>query len=115
MKRLTFIPAVLALGAGISACGMSREEAEEMLKEDVVRSCHADIEYQAKYPGGVEFVRTDVDRAPNSTEEDDYRYYVNGEVDFPNGFGTPVRHTYRCYADFRDFDNPTLMGSVEER
>lgn len=61
-----------------------------------LEECREKVIDHAKYPGGVSFPEeidiwsTDSIILPSRT----YRAY--GEVDFPNGFGTPVRQYYAC-------------------
>lgn len=55
-------------------------------------SCERRVTNHAKYPGGVEF-------GDHSEREDDGVYKFSGRVDFPNGFGTPVRHSFSCEID----------------
>ena len=60
-----------------------------------VESCQEKAIEQAKYPGGAEIVSTDIgeiETLPNGNQT----ISVEGEVDFPNGFGVPTRHTYWC-------------------
>ena len=86
MKKL-LAPIILAIPLTLTACGQSdySEEAQE--------SCHQDTIDKAKYPGAAEIVKTHIE-----VDDDDEEVHVSGFADFPNGFGTPVRHTYLCTA-----------------
>ena len=60
-----------------------------------IESCEQKAIEQAKYPGGATIVSTDVGELttlPNGNKT----LPVEGEIDMPNAFGTPVRHTYWC-------------------
>ena len=83
------------------------------------QTCQEKVAERAKYPGGVEFAGL----PEEETEylDNDYFYYsAYGEVDFVNGFGTPVRHGYRCSVLIKDgevsnhsalvFENPILSA-----
>lgn len=60
-----------------------------------VDMCKEQVTDRAKYPGGVEFVKINVPEASNGFGQE-YVMPVTGEVDFPNGFGTPVRKNFFC-------------------
>lgn len=74
---------VLALSAGFYA----RERA-------AISACHDAAIEQAKYPGAAEIVATNTEIDSVSA----LSFHVSGAVDFANGWGTPVRHTYFCNA-----------------
>lgn len=60
-----------------------------------IESCEQKAIEQAKYPGGAKIISTDVGELttlPNGNKT----LPVEGEIDMPNAFGTPVRHTYWC-------------------
>lgn len=60
-----------------------------------VESCEQKAIAQAKYPGAAKIVSTNVgefETLPNGNKT----LPVEGEIDMPNAFGTPVRHTYWC-------------------
>lgn len=69
---------------------------EEMNGETAARQCEEDVTDKAKYPGGVEFVDPIDISTGDSVDADVLTYGASGDVDFPNGFGTPVRHLYTC-------------------
>lgn len=79
----------------------------EVTEAGMIDACHEEVQKQAKYPGGVEFVETNVEKG-EAVDDLDLRRVVHGFVDFPNGFGTPVRYGYICGVDFNDADNPTV-------
>jgi hypothetical protein len=102
MKKYLF-PIVLTIPLVLSACGESdySEEAQE--------ACHQDTIDKAKYPGAAEIVKTHIE-----VDEDDGEVHVSGIADFPNGFGTPVRHTYLCTASVVDGDITVENNTVME-
>ena len=102
--------AVLAVIA-LAAFSMWLDHQLEMVEAGMIDACHEEVQKQAKYPGGVEFVETNVEKG-GDVDELDLRRAVHGFVDFPNGFGTPVRHGYICGVDFNDSDNPTVHAIV---
>ena len=60
-----------------------------------IESCEQKAIEQAKYPGGAKIISTDVGEVktlPNGNKT----LPVEGEIDMPNAFGTPVRYTYWC-------------------
>ena len=79
----------------------------EVTEAGMIDACHEEVQKQAKYPGGVEFVETKVEKG-EAVDELDLRRLVHGFADFPNGFGTPVRYGYICGVNFNDSDNPTV-------
>ena len=83
----------------------------EAVESGMIDACHEEVQKKAKYPGGVEFVETNVEKG-EAVDDLDLRRAVHGFVDFPNGFGTPVRHGYICGVDFNDSDNPTVDAIV---
>lgn len=68
----------------------------EMNQEAATRQCEEDVTNKAKYPGGVQFVDPIKVSTEDSVDADVLTYGASGDVDFPNGFGTPVRHLYTC-------------------
>ena len=102
--------AVLAVIA-LAAFSMWLDHQLEMVEAGMIDACHEEVQKQAKYPGGVEFVETEVVKG-EGIDDLDLRRAVHGFVDFPNGFGTPVRHGYICGVDFNDSDNPTVHAIV---
>ena len=77
------------------------------MKED----CKEQVTEQAKYPGGVKFVTVEMTQG-EEVEATDLRRMVHGWVDFPNGFGTPVRHSFFCGADYNLEDFPEMSVKV---
>lgn len=60
-----------------------------------IESCEQKAIEHAKYPGGAKIISTDVGELktlPNGNKT----LPVEGEIDMPNAFGTPVRYTYWC-------------------
>ena len=116
-KRVWFI--IMAVVAGLvvlavialAAFSMWLDRQLEVAEAGMIESCHEEVRQQAKYPGGVEFVETEVMKG-EGVDDLDLRRAVHGFVDFPNGFGTPVRHGYICAVDFNDSDNPTVDATV---
>jgi len=68
-------------------------------KEDdraALEECREKVIEHAKYPGGVSFPE-EIDIWSNDSIVNLSRTYrAYGEVDFPNGYGTPVRQYYAC-------------------
>lgn len=60
-----------------------------------IESCEQKAIEQAKYPGGAKIVSTDVGEL-KTLPNGNMTLPVEGEIDMPNAFGTPVRHTYWC-------------------
>ena len=95
MKRIIFA----ALTAGVLALvgcstGISQDAAEQ--------ACHEDTIGYAKYPGAATIAKTDF------YVDEEGAAQVSGLADFPNGFGTPVRHTYICTATVNE-DGDTVV------
>ena len=60
-----------------------------------IKSCEQKAIEQSKYPSDAKIISTDVgelETLPNGNKT----LPVEGEIDMPNVFGTPVRHTYSC-------------------
>ena len=116
-KRVWFI--IVAAVAGLvvlavialAAFSMWLDHQLEMVEAGMIDACHEEVQKQAKYPGGVEFVETNVEKG-GDVDELDLRRLVHGFADFPNGFGTPVRYGYICGVDFNDSGNPTVHAIV---
>jgi hypothetical protein len=73
-------------------------------------ACREQVTSRAKYPGGVSFPE-DIDiQSSDSITDSPRRYYAFGHVDFPNGFGTPVREFYSCniVVDLGDIQDSTV-------
>ena len=112
-KRVWFI--IVAAIAGLAmlavialaAFSMWLDHQLEVVEAGMIDACHEEVQKQAKYPGGVEFVETKVTKG-EGIDELDLRRAVHGFADFPNGFGTPVRYGYICGVNFNDSDNPTV-------
>lgn len=102
--------AVLAVAA-LVALSMWVDHELEVAEAGMIDACHEEVRQKAKYPGGVEFVETEVMKG-EGVDDFDLRRVVHGFVDFPNGFGTPVRHGYICGVDLNDPDNPTVDATV---
>lgn len=68
-------------------------------KEDdraVLEECREKVIDHAKYPGGVNFPEEINIWSTDSIINLSRTYRAYGEVDFPNGYGTPVRQYYAC-------------------
>ncbi|WP_168164029.1 hypothetical protein [Corynebacterium sp. HMSC072A02] len=64
--------------------------------EAAIEHCEKYVTFHAKYPGGVSFPE-EIELGTSASITDSTRVYVGfGAVDFPNGWGTPVRHYYSC-------------------
>lgn len=113
-KRVWFIIMAVVAGLAVTALAafsMWLDHQLETVEAGMIDACHEEVRQQAKYPGGVEFVETEVMKGED-VDDLDLRRAVHGFVDFPNGFGTPVRHGYICAVDFNDSDNPTVDATV---
>lgn len=116
-KRAWFIviAALAALAAlaviALAAFSMWLDHQLEVVEEGMIEACHEEVQNKAKYPGGVEFVETEVTKG-EEVDDLDFRRVVHGFVDFPNGFGTPVRHGYICGVDFTHSDNPKVDATL---
>ncbi|CAQ04528.1 hypothetical protein I6H52_08920 [Corynebacterium urealyticum] len=102
MRILTAV--LLALLALAVATALSlyyvKTKSDDLDLERAKAACIEDVEKRAKYPGGVTFP----DDGPKPATANDWldsprTYTAEGVVDFPNGFGTPVRMEYACTAD----------------
>ncbi|MFW9146101.1 hypothetical protein ACOJAK_12430 [Corynebacterium striatum] len=91
---LIAVVAVIALFAvGIYAILKSAAHADRQAALD---ACEQGIIDRAKYPGGVSFPE-EIDIWTTASLTDINRTYrAYGDVDFPNGYGTPVREYYAC-------------------
>lgn len=79
------------------------------------QECVERVTAKAKYPGGVDFVQ--IDDPTYSDFRQGAVYNMFGEVDFPNGFGTPVRHSFTCeiemsFSDVLSTDVDVYEGSI---
>ncbi|MBD0853065.1 hypothetical protein CU043_02310 [Corynebacterium striatum] len=86
--------AVIALFAvGIYAILKSAAYADQ---QTALEACEQGVIDRAKYPGGVSFPE-EIDIWTTASLTDINRTYrAYGDVDFPNGYGTPVRESYSC-------------------
>ena len=69
--------------------------ADNQIATKAIKSCEQKAIEQSKYPSGAKIISTDVgelETLPNGNKT----LPVEGEIDMPNVFGTPVRHTYSC-------------------
>ena len=69
--------------------------ADNQIAKRATTSCEQKAIEQSKYPSSAKIISTDVgelESLPNGNKT----LPVEGEIDMPNAFGTPVRHTYRC-------------------
>lgn len=104
---------VLAIGLGIGGAALFVSSTEAQVAEE---KCRDAVSAKAKYPSGVEFIEfSEMEKIP--TENNNSRFSNFGEVDFPNGFGTPVRHTFICDitvfgADVVDSEIDVYSGSL---
>ena len=82
-------------------------------KEDdraALEECREKVIAHAKYPGGVSFPEEIDIWSTDSITEIPRTYRAYGEVDFPNGYGTPVRQYYACtiVVDMGDIEDSTV-------
>ncbi|WP_411708092.1 hypothetical protein ACLI1L_000769 [Corynebacterium sp. LaCa117] len=82
-------------------------------KEDdraALEECREKVIEHAKYPGGVSFPEEIDIWSTDSITEIPRTYRAYGEVDFPNGYGTPVRQYYACtiVVDTGDIEDSTV-------
>lgn len=82
-------------------------------KEDdraALEECREKVIEHAKYPGGVSFPEEIDIWSTDSITEIPRTYRAYGEVDFPNGWGTPVRQYYACtiVVDMGDIEDSTV-------
>lgn len=82
-------------------------------KEDdraALEECREKVIEHAKYPGGVSFPEEIDIWSTDSITEVPRTYRAYGEVDFPNGWGTPVRQYYACtiVVDMGDIEDSTV-------
>ncbi len=69
-----------------------------------IEECTEAVGEQAKYPGGVTFVdepSVSQDKIVTNNRGNEV-ITMGGRVDFPNGFGTPVRGSYMCMSEVSD-------------
>ncbi|MDK6807698.1 hypothetical protein QP365_08960 [Corynebacterium aurimucosum] len=89
-------------------------------KEDdraALEECREKIIDHAKYPGGVSFPE-EIDIWSNDSIINISRTYrAYGEVDFPNGYGTPVRQYYACtiVVNTGDIEDSTVVVDKSPR
>lgn len=57
--------------------------------------CKEKVTDWAKYPGGAEFAEVNIPEKISGIHKE-YIVEVEGKVDFPNGFGAPVRQEFSC-------------------
>ncbi|MCG7239606.1 DUF1129 domain-containing protein [Corynebacterium minutissimum] len=91
---LVTVLAIFALfSVGIYAILKYADHADQQAALD---ACEQGVIDQAKYPGGVSFPE-EIDIWTDASLIDiDRTYRAFGDVDFPNGYGTPVRENYGC-------------------
>ena len=105
---LLLIGAALVVFAAFIFSMLKISEAQDT--EAALDKCREDVTSRAKYPGGVSFPE-DIDiQSSDSITDSPRRYYAFGHVDFPNGFGTPVREFYSCtiVVDLGDIQDSTV-------
>lgn len=103
-----FIGAALVVFVAFIFSMLKISEAQDT--EAALDKCREDVTRRAKYPGGVSFPE-DIDiQAADSITESPRTYHAFGHVDFPNGFGTPVREFYSCniVVDLGDIQDSTV-------
>lgn len=86
------LAAMLFVAFSVALTANTHQAAEEQCREEVIN--------QAKYPGGVQFVDDPVIESDAITNDRGNTILaLTGEADYPNGFGTPVRMKYVCFAE----------------
>lgn len=70
------------------SCGVSASEIDS-----VVQRCQESVAAFAKYPGTADWVQI------NLAEEQNGKIYINGNADFDNDAGNPIRTKYSCTLD----------------
>lgn len=92
------------VGIAVTAHIVSSEYLNQLSEETAIQKCEQLVTADAKYPGGVQFLEPDKVWASYPEQEFTIQrvYHIDGEVDFPNGFGTPVRHSYTCEITVED-------------
>lgn len=105
---LLFIGAALVVFVAFIFSMLKISEAQDT--EAALDKCREDVTRRAKYPGGVSFPE-DIDiQSADSITESPRTYHAFGHVDFPNGFGTPIRELYSCniVVDLGDIQDSTV-------
>ena len=107
-KRWWFwlIAIILILVIGFAIAVAVEVQKTKALDAEAVAQCKEQVLEYAKYPGGVEFVDEPVVTSDTITVNDRGNDVLSmgGEVDFPNGFGTPTRGTYICLTEVEGFE-----------
>ena len=102
---------VLLLGA-LSALGLHLESEQ---RDEAAEQCREKVLNRAKYPGGVVFQDEPEVQSDKTTDANgDAVWKMAGYVDFPNGFGTPVRMWYTCTTELSNFEIVKTSARVEE-
>ena len=96
-KRVWFIIVAAIAGLAVLAVAVFAAVVVADTREATraIESCEQKAIEHAKYPGGAKIISTDVGELktlPNGNKT----LPVEGEIDMPNAFGTPVRYTYWC-------------------
>lgn len=91
---VTILLAILALFAATIWGILKASEKED--DRVALEECREKVIDHAKYPGGVSFPEEIDIWSTDSIINLSRTYRAYGEVDFPNGFGTPVRQLYAC-------------------
>lgn len=86
--------AILALFAATIVVILKVSEKED--DRAALEECREKVIEHAKYPGGVSFPEEIDIWSTDSITEIPRTYRAYGGVDFPNGYGTPVRQYYAC-------------------
>lgn len=76
--------------------------------QEAVAACEDGAIEFAKYPGAAKVVSVETEETRPGYNGATY-LTITGEVDFPNGWGTPVRHTFECPLVIIDAD-----GTIDE-
>lgn len=95
-KRWWFIVLTVLIILALAFFGLILYEAKRIAGDidAAVDDCKEQVINRAKYPGGARIVDYEVHRYEQLNANQ--AVSVTGEADFPNGFGTPVRMTFKC-------------------
>lgn len=84
---------------------------QRALMAEVEESCRDAVTDWAKYPGGVSFP-DEIEFTRRESEDEVWE--AEGVVDFPNGWGTPIRQDYSCVIRVKDGEVWSPFAYVSE-
>lgn len=102
IRRTALATAASALAIALTACN---GEADADPIDAAVERCQEVVSTYSKYPGSADWV------AVNLAEEQNDIIYIQGEADFNNDDGNPVRTKYHCHLNTEtdDWNRPPSM------